>query len=81
MRKMYGAGLTTQRSGIEVREGVVKIELNEPCPCGSGVKYKKCCRAATGIKGWWRRRKVIEAKRRQLEAERLSSGSARPGPR
>ncbi|HBW36900.1 SEC-C metal-binding domain-containing protein [Desulfosporosinus sp. BICA1-9] len=18
--------------------------LNEPCPCGSGKKYKKCCR-------------------------------------
>ncbi|MDE6357743.1 MAG: SEC-C domain-containing protein [Eubacteriales bacterium] len=22
-----------------------KIELNEPCPCGSGKKYKKCCGA------------------------------------
>jgi len=20
-----------------------KIERNEPCPCGSGKKYKKCC--------------------------------------
>ena len=20
-----------------------KIGLNEPCPCGSGKKYKKCC--------------------------------------
>ena len=25
-----------------VREGV-KIGRNEPCPCGSGKKYKKCC--------------------------------------
>ena len=23
-----------------------KIERNEPCPCGSGKKYKKCCGAA-----------------------------------
>ena len=20
-----------------------KIERNSPCPCGSGLKYKKCC--------------------------------------
>jgi uncharacterized protein YecA (UPF0149 family) len=24
-------------------EKVVKIGRNEPCPCGSGEKYKKCC--------------------------------------
>jgi hypothetical protein len=24
-------------------EGVPKIGRNEPCPCGSGRKYKKCC--------------------------------------
>jgi len=23
--------------------GVVKIGRNEPCPCNSGKKYKKCC--------------------------------------
>ena len=22
-----------------------KIVVNEPCPCGSGIKYKKCCKA------------------------------------
>lgn len=21
-----------------------KIQNNEPCPCGSGLKYKKCCK-------------------------------------
>ena len=31
------AGKTTQR-----RQGV-KIGRNDPCPCGSGKKYKKCC--------------------------------------
>jgi len=24
-------------------EGWRKVGRNEPCPCGSGVKYKKCC--------------------------------------
>jgi hypothetical protein len=31
-----------------VREGR-KIGRNEPCPCGSGKKYKKCCLGAEGI--------------------------------
>jgi len=22
---------------------VTKIGRNDPCPCGSGLKYKKCC--------------------------------------
>jgi len=22
---------------------MAKISRNEPCPCGSGLKYKKCC--------------------------------------
>ena len=22
---------------------IVKVSRNEPCPCGSGKKYKKCC--------------------------------------
>ncbi|MFA6148974.1 MAG: preprotein translocase subunit SecA [bacterium] len=34
------AGKTTQ-----VRQGV-KIGRNDPCPCGSGKKYKKCCGAS-----------------------------------
>ncbi len=34
------AGKTTQK-----REGV-KIGRNDPCPCGSGKKYKKCCGAS-----------------------------------
>jgi hypothetical protein len=21
----------------------IKIGRNDPCPCGSGIKYKKCC--------------------------------------
>ncbi len=27
----------------EVNSGKRKIGRNEPCPCGSGLKYKKCC--------------------------------------
>lgn len=22
----------------------IKIKRNDPCPCGSGQKYKRCCR-------------------------------------
>ncbi|MDR2647445.1 MAG: preprotein translocase subunit SecA [Oscillospiraceae bacterium] len=26
-----------------VKRAVVKVGPNDPCPCGSGLKYKKCC--------------------------------------
>jgi len=31
----------------EARRGTPKIGRNDPCPCGSGKKYKKCCVRAT----------------------------------
>lgn len=33
----------TALSGYTVRRAVQKIGRNEPCHCGSGRKYKKCC--------------------------------------
>jgi mRNA-degrading endonuclease RelE of RelBE toxin-antitoxin system len=30
-------------SGFTVRRAVAKVGRNDPCPCGSGKKYKKCC--------------------------------------
>jgi uncharacterized protein YecA (UPF0149 family) len=26
-----------------IRRAVPKVGRNDPCPCGSGKKYKKCC--------------------------------------
>ncbi|MDT7520794.1 SEC-C metal-binding domain-containing protein [Rhodoferax sp. TBRC 17660] len=26
-----------------------KVGRNEPCPCGSGKKFKKCCGAAANL--------------------------------
>ncbi len=60
--KRYSARVSTRKQTVAVREGVVKIGRNEDCPCGSGVKYKNCCGGATGIKGWFRRRRAIRAK-------------------
>jgi len=28
--------------GITIRRSSPKVGRNEPCPCGSGKKYKKC---------------------------------------
>ena len=33
----------SQKASGTVRKGK-KIFPNDPCPCGSGKKYKKCCR-------------------------------------
>jgi preprotein translocase subunit SecA len=46
-------GAAAQRPGLprppaaKKKDGkVAKVGRNEPCPCGSGKKYKKCCGAA-----------------------------------
>ncbi|MGH9717376.1 MAG: SEC-C metal-binding domain-containing protein [Candidatus Acidiferrales bacterium] len=31
----------------EVRNIKTKIGRNDPCPCGSGKKYKRCCGGLT----------------------------------
>ncbi len=36
-----------QKKSHTVVRNEAKIGRNEPCPCGSGKKYKKCCGAAT----------------------------------
>jgi preprotein translocase subunit SecA len=36
-----GGALQNKRAGARV----TKVGKNEPCPCGSGQKYKKCCGA------------------------------------
>jgi len=32
-----------------VRRQMAKIGRNDPCPCGSGKKYKKCCGAQNAV--------------------------------
>ncbi len=34
---------TSQESHVPYRRGKTKIGRNDPCPCGSGKKYKYCC--------------------------------------
>ena len=39
--KKIGIEMLKNSPGVKVQEG--NIKPNEPCPCGSGKKYKKCC--------------------------------------
>ena len=39
--KKMGEELLSNQDPIEVKQE--KVKPNEPCPCGSGKKYKKCC--------------------------------------
>ena len=55
----------------------MKLGRNDPCPCGSGRKYKNCCLHATDVVAdgelhWRRVRRAIEPLSRELvrEAER-----------
>jgi len=54
--------LRNRKRGVVVRQGLIDIGPNEPCPCGRGLKYKRCCGAATGLLGWWRRRRAHQIK-------------------
>ena len=36
------------REATTVRREVPKVGRNEPCPCGSGKKYKQCCGGSGG---------------------------------
>lgn len=57
-----------------------KIGRNDPCPCGSGNKYKKCCLAKDNLNASRRReeQQAIHVALSWLE-ERLSSAAAAGG--
>jgi preprotein translocase subunit SecA len=38
-----GGGKTESGKGITIRREGKKVGRNDPCPCGSGKKYKRCC--------------------------------------
>ena len=42
-----GAATATAPGAVAVQQRVIeeKVGRNDPCPCGSGKKYKKCCGA------------------------------------
>ena len=41
--KVTGTNRDESLSKAPVRKTVQKIYPNDPCPCGSGKKYKQCC--------------------------------------
>ena len=40
-----GSGDGTLKKKPVVKKASQKVGRNDPCPCGSGKKYKKCCGA------------------------------------
>jgi len=44
MRKSgVSTGFSLRKSVVTAPRRAVKVGRNEPCPCGSGKKYKDCC--------------------------------------
>lgn len=41
----HGGGEPAARRPVEQRRVTRRVGRNEPCPCGSGKKYKRCCGA------------------------------------
>jgi preprotein translocase subunit SecA len=53
--KITGEGVggdgSDKRSRTVRKTADQKVGRNDPCPCGSGKKYKKCCGAGTADDG------------------------------
>ncbi|MCW8822043.1 MAG: preprotein translocase subunit SecA [Sulfurovum sp.] len=47
----YEEGVITEDSGLKPIAGTKKPKRNDPCPCGSGKKYKNCCGQSGPKKG------------------------------
>ena len=45
LQKVFRQDMASRLSAMrrEITAGPRKIGRNSPCPCGSGLKYKKCC--------------------------------------
>ena len=41
LKQLEKTGIDTSK--LTKRQNLPKVGRNEPCPCGSGNKYKKCC--------------------------------------
>jgi tetratricopeptide (TPR) repeat protein len=44
-RQCLKQGRISEQRGVQrsLQEGMAKVGRNDPCPCGSGHKYKRCC--------------------------------------
>jgi uncharacterized protein YecA (UPF0149 family) len=47
VQRLLGERAASQRPQAPVVNSAPKVGRNDPCPCGSGKKYKKCCGAAS----------------------------------
>ncbi|PJC67711.1 MAG: YecA family protein, partial [Zetaproteobacteria bacterium CG_4_8_14_3_um_filter_59_5] len=43
VRKAHAYWLAQRAKARTVRRELAKVGRNDPCPCGSGKKFKKCC--------------------------------------
>ena len=43
VRELHAISLKYRKTGSQIRRDAPKTGRNDLCPCGSGLKYKKCC--------------------------------------
>jgi hypothetical protein len=47
-RQRSGIARTLRPASVSVRNPIRDVGRNDPCPCGSGKKFKKCCLGKAG---------------------------------
>jgi preprotein translocase subunit SecA len=48
MRAGININVKPEEKRQTITQGVKEVGRNDPCPCGSGKKYKKCCGKGEG---------------------------------
>jgi hypothetical protein len=64
--------LSLRKSVVTAPRRVLKVGRNDPCPCGSGEKYKNCCIK----KGEAFLRKMAKKQAKSQHSEAKKQGSA-----
>lgn len=49
-RGKKGGALYRKKPSVPIVRAEAKIGRNDPCPCGSGRKYKRCCGSMPNVK-------------------------------
>ena len=58
---------------------LTKADRNDPCPCGSGVKFKKCCGGVSGAASASVERRALAAQHNQFGKTLCDRGQVRDG--
>jgi len=67
--------LSTRKSVVTGPRQILKVGRNDPCPCGSGEKYKNCCESKGDVflQKMAKKQAKEDKKKKKLERKKAKS--------